>query len=171
MALFVIPTRSRSARACSWACALLFFSTRIGANMQFSSAVRCGNRWKPWNTMPVSLRTVSTPLPSTPISVPFTISWPSWYASRPLMQRIRVDLPLPEGPQTTMRSPLRTSRSMPFSTAKSAYHFLSPRMITTGWSVEGLLTGVIVMTSACSSAPMVRSSISFCTWLLLIGKA
>src|ERR1035437_5960152 len=37
---------------------------------------------------------------------------PVWWCSNWLMQRIRVDLPEPEGPQMTMRSPRRTCRLM-----------------------------------------------------------
>ena len=38
------------------------------------------------------------------------------------MQRIRVDLPEPEGPQITIRSPARTSRSTSVSTWNWPYH-------------------------------------------------
>ena len=34
----------------------LRFSTRVGPSMTFSSAVRCGNRLKRWNTMPIPVR-------------------------------------------------------------------------------------------------------------------
>src|SRR5215475_12244310 len=51
------------------------------------------------------------------------------------MQRIRVDLPEPDGPQITMRSPLATPRSMSRSTWKSPYHLLSRKMLTMGFSV------------------------------------
>ena len=40
------------------------------------------------------------------------------------MQRIRVDLPEPEGPQITMRSPRRTTRSMSFNAWKLPNHLL-----------------------------------------------
>ena len=42
-------------------------------------------------------------------SMPSTMIWPFWCSSSRLMQRIIVDLPEPEGPQTTMLSPLSTS--------------------------------------------------------------
>ena len=45
------------------------------------------------------------------------------------MQRIIVDLPEPDGPAMTMRSPLLTLRLMSLSTWKSAYHLLTPIMI------------------------------------------
>src|SRR4029453_5279048 len=41
------------------------------------------------------------------------------------MQRINVDLPDPEGPQMTMRSPLATARSMSRSTWNSPYNLLT----------------------------------------------
>src|SRR5271166_3973203 len=43
------------------------------------------------------------------------------------MQRIIVDLPEPEGPQTTTRSPFPTCRLMSFSTWKSPYHLWTLR--------------------------------------------
>ncbi|MGY4376036.1 hypothetical protein ACVWZ3_003675 [Bradyrhizobium sp. i1.3.6] len=48
------------------------------------------------------------------------------------MQRINVDLPEPEGPQITMRSPFLTSRSMSRSTWNSPYHLLRPEILTMG---------------------------------------
>jgi hypothetical protein len=46
------------------------------------------------------------------------------------MQRIMVDLPEPEGPQMTMRSPRSTFRLMSRSTWKSPYHLLTPAIST-----------------------------------------
>src|ERR1700726_1888275 len=46
------------------------------------------------------------------------------------MQRIMVDLPDPDGPQTTIRSPRMTLRSMPRSTWKSANHLCTPIIST-----------------------------------------
>src|SRR5580765_817142 len=51
------------------------------------------------------------------------------------MQRIIVDLPEPDGPQITMRSPPRTFRLMSRSTWKSPYHLLSS-MSSTAVSVR-----------------------------------
>ena len=45
--------------------------------------------------------------------------------SRWLMQRIRVDLPEPEGPQTTIFSPLPTARLTSFRTWNWPYHLLT----------------------------------------------
>ncbi|PWC47263.1 hypothetical protein TSA6c_11425 [Azospirillum sp. TSA6c] len=89
--------------------------TQIGASVRFWSTVRCGNRLKFWNTMPTLRRIFSTALTSSVSSMPSTMMWPVWCASSRLMQRIIVDLPEPEGPQTTTFSPLPmlmlTSRS------------------------------------------------------------
>src|SRR5689334_23642022 len=46
------------------------------------------------------------------------------------MQRMSVDLPEPEGPQMTMRSPLATVRSMPLSAWKLPYHLSTPSILT-----------------------------------------
>src|SRR5271165_4458212 len=46
------------------------------------------------------------------------------------MQRISVDLPDPEGPQITTRSPLRTLRLISASTWKSPNHLWSPLIST-----------------------------------------
>src|SRR6516164_8547835 len=50
------------------------------------------------------------------------------------MQRVIVDLPEPEGPQTTTRSPFLTSRSMPLRTWKSPYHLSTWR----SWMIGSL---------------------------------
>ena len=80
--------------------------TQIGASVQFSSTVRCGNRLKCWNTMPTSRRISSIFFRSLVSGMPSTRISPFWCSSSRLMQRISVDLPEPEGPQMTMRSPL-----------------------------------------------------------------
>src|SRR5215472_15874075 len=59
------------------------------------------------------------------------------------MQRIILDLPEPDGPQTTTRSPLLTSRLIPLRTWKSPYHLStwrswmigSPARVSTAASV------------------------------------
>ena len=48
------------------------------------------------------------------------------------MQRISVDLPEPDGPQTTIFSPLATLRLMFFSTWNSPYHLSRPSMAMAG---------------------------------------
>ena len=74
--------------------------------------------------MPTSARTASTFLPPAVRSMPSTTMRPFCTVSSRLMQRISVDLPEPEGPQITMRSPARTDRSMPVSTWNLPYHLL-----------------------------------------------
>ncbi len=51
------------------------------------------------------------------------------------MQRMSVDLPEPDGPHTTMRSPRATSRSMSRSTWNCPYHLFSPFTEIAGPSV------------------------------------
>src|SRR6185503_20533364 len=55
---------------------------------------------------------------------------PFWMTSSWLMQRISVDLPEPEGPQITMRSPLATVRSISFSAWNEPYHLSTPSILT-----------------------------------------
>jgi hypothetical protein len=79
--------------------------TQIGASVQFSRIVRCGKRLKCWNTIPTSERIVSMFLRSEDRCVPSTTILPFWCSSSALMQRMSVDLPDPDGPQITIRSP------------------------------------------------------------------
>jgi hypothetical protein len=51
------------------------------------------------------------------------------------MQRIIVDLPLPDGPQMTSRSPLPTERLMFRSTWNSPYHLWTPMSSIIGRSL------------------------------------
>src|SRR5581483_11242340 len=125
-----ILTRSRYFIAVASASFCGMLRTQIGASVQFSSTVRCGNRLKLWNTMPTSRRTSSTRRRFGPSSMPSTTISPSWNSSSALMQRISVDLPEPDGPQITMRSPLPTERSMSRSTWKSPYHLLRCEILT-----------------------------------------
>ena len=90
--------------ASSSASALGILRTQIGARVQFSRMVKCGNRLNDWNTMPTSRRMVSSARRSLVSSVPSTTMRPSWCDSSRLIQRIMVLLPEPEGPQTTTRS-------------------------------------------------------------------
>src|ERR1700742_372005 len=84
--------------------------------------------------MPTSRRTSSTRRKFGPSAMPSTTISPSWNSSSALMQRIKVDLPEPDGPQITMRSPLATPRSMSRSTWKSPYHLLRWEMLTIEFS-------------------------------------
>ncbi|MCY1543075.1 hypothetical protein D9M68_788700 [compost metagenome] len=117
--------------------------THIGARVQFCSTVRCGNRLKCWNTMPTSLRIASMCLRSLVSSVPSTMMRPCWCSSRRLMQRMVVDLPEPDGPQRTMRSPCCTSRLMSFSTWNWPYHLFTPCRRMIGSPATFLLVSVM----------------------------
>ncbi len=123
-----IRTRSRNLIAVASASARGCFFTQIGASVQFSSTVRCGNRLKCWNTMPMSLRTASMFFSESSSVMPSTITVPCSCVSSRLRQRISVDLPEPDGPQTTMRSPRFTVSEMSRSTWKSPNHLFRPSM-------------------------------------------
>ncbi len=110
LACSAMRTRSSCTMALSMASLRGNLATQVGDKIRFSITVRCGNRLNCWNTMPTSRRTWSMPLRSSPNTVPSTVRVPSWYSSRALMQRIRVDLPEPEGPQMTTFSPLANCR-------------------------------------------------------------
>ena len=121
--------------ATSSACFFGILRTQIGASVQFSRIVRCGNRLKCWNTMPTSRRTSSIFFRSLVSSMPSTMILPFWCSSSRLMQRIMVDLPEPEGPAMTMRSPRITFRLMSRSTWNSPYHlFMSTISMATSVS-------------------------------------
>src|SRR5690606_11403357 len=52
----------------------------------------------------------------------------------PLMHRISVDLPEPDGPMMQITSPFRTSRLMPFNTSRDPKNFRTSRSETIGIS-------------------------------------
>src|SRR5271154_5811272 len=60
------------------------------------------------------------------------------------MQRIIVDLPEPDGPQTTTRSPRCTSRLMSVSTWNSPNHLWTWRISIIGVSASGAEFSVII---------------------------
>ncbi|MCY1453788.1 hypothetical protein D9M71_708020 [compost metagenome] len=76
--------------------------------------------------MPTSLRIASICLRSLVSSVPSTTMVPCWCSSSRLMQRMVVDLPDPDGPQRTMRSPCCTVRLISLSTWNWPYHLFTP---------------------------------------------
>ncbi len=59
------------------------------------------------------------------MEVPSTTMSPCWKGSSALTHLIRVDLPEPDGPQTTTTSPFFTSVLHSVSTWKSPYHLLT----------------------------------------------
>ena len=58
------------------------------------------------------------------------------------MQRISVDLPEPEGPQTTIRSPFDTASSISRNTWNSPYHLLTLFIVMIGWDMVSSLNDV-----------------------------
>src|ERR1700734_2284150 len=64
-----------------------------------------------------------TSLPSMRISPSLTVSSPAIIASS-------VDLPQPDGPTRAMNSPVRASRSMPFSTSTAPNRLCSPETVS-----------------------------------------
>jgi len=60
-----------------------------------------------------------------PTETPSTLISPFWNGSSALTHLISVDLPLPEGPQTTTTSAFATSVVQSVSTWKVPYHLLT----------------------------------------------
>src|SRR5215204_3543738 len=104
--------------------------------------VRCGIRLKCWNTMPTSRRIASTFFTSLVSSIPSMRIWPFWCSSSRLMQRIMVDLPEPDGPQTTTFCPCSTCRLMFRRTWNSPYHLLTSRKTMLGTSFAAWLVAM-----------------------------
>jgi len=90
--------------------------------VRLSVMVMWGNSSKCWNTMPTWERSLERLVLGSPTEVPFTTMSPCWKGSRPLTHLIRVDLPEPEGPQTTTTSPFFTSVVQSVSTWNCPYH-------------------------------------------------
>src|SRR5690606_13817935 len=101
-------------------------STWIGARAQFSAMLRCGNRWKFWNTMPTCSRTRLMVFGVSAKAVPAASRRPRWKGCSALMQRISVDFPEPLGPQITSRSPASIWRVTSFRAWKASYHLFRP---------------------------------------------
>ena len=75
-----------------------------------------GKRLNDWKTIPTSARSLTRLARFPEIDWPCTRISPFWIGSSRFTQRIRVLLPEPEGPQTTMTSPASTLRSTSVST-------------------------------------------------------
>src|SRR5216683_1450622 len=86
--------------------------------------------------MPTSRRIASMFLTSLESVTPSTTMSPAWCSSSRLMQRIKVDLPEPEGPQITIFSPSLTSRLMSLSTWNWPNHLLTPVSVITEGALE-----------------------------------
>jgi len=85
--------------------------------VMFSSAVSVGTRLKAWNTKPMrSRRSCVIFLSESVVSSVSPISTePEDAESSPTRQRIRVDLPEPEGPMMAVNSPRANSAETPLS--------------------------------------------------------
>src|SRR5690349_17088989 len=93
----------------------------------------CGNSSKFWNTMPLRERSLGRSVFGSPTDAPSTVISPFWNGSSAFTHLISVDLPLPEGPQTTTTSPLATWVEQSVSTWKAPYHFETFLMEIIGW--------------------------------------
>src|SRR5260221_1351171 len=119
------PTRSRSFSPLSRAASSGRPSTFTCASVRFLATDMCGNSSKFWNTMPMRERSFERLVLGSPTETPSTVISPFWKGSRPFTVLMSVDLPLPEGPQTTTTSPLETSVVQSVSTWKAPYHLLT----------------------------------------------
>ena len=94
---FSSPTLVRCSIATFSASALLIFLSVTGASVQLSSTSMLLNRLKPWNTMPMSSRSLLMLQRSAVRSWPWNQMWPASGVSSRLRQRRKVDLPEPRG--------------------------------------------------------------------------
>ena len=88
--------------------------------------VMCGKSSKFWNTMPMRERSLARLVLGSPTETPSTVIVPFWKGSSAFTHLMRVDLPEPDGPHTTMTSPLSTWVVQSVSTWKAPYHLLTP---------------------------------------------
>lgn len=85
-----------------------------------------GNSSKCWNTIPTRERSFARSVFLSLTTIPSTVISPCCTGSRPLTVLISVDLPEPDGPQTTTTSPFSlrlSSRSAPESDHTILKHF------------------------------------------------
>src|SRR5678815_5920188 len=100
-----------------------------GPTVRFCSTVMCGNRLNCWNTMPTrrfTARRAARVIAFASTLTPQTSRCPCSNGSSRLTVRTSVDLPEPDGPQMTMRSPGDTCKSMSRSAWYWPYHLLMP---------------------------------------------
>jgi len=90
--------------------------------VRFSVTDRCGNSSKLWNTMPTRERSLGKSVAGSCSGTPSTVISPFWNGSSALTVLMSVDLPEPEGPQTTTTSPLFTVTEQSLSTWTGPYH-------------------------------------------------
>src|SRR5258706_13519858 len=84
---------------------------------------RGGKRPKCWNHIPTCARSFGRSVLGSPTDTPFTVIVPFWKGSSALTHLMSVDLPEPDGPQTTITSPFSTLVEQSVSTWKLPYHF------------------------------------------------
>src|SRR3546814_5283084 len=80
---------------------------------------------------------------SSDLACPSTVIEPPSIGVSALMQRMKVDLPEPEGPMTQTTSPFISSSEMPFSTWRLPNDLCTSRQRMIGWS--GVQVGEEVM--------------------------
>ena len=86
--------------------------------------------------MPMRARSFGRSVLGSPTETPSTVMAPCENGSSPLTHLISVDLPEPDGPQTTTTSPLAISVEQRFKTWKGPYHLLTSRMAITAAPVN-----------------------------------
>src|SRR3954453_756665 len=87
--------------------------------------------------MPMRARSLGRLVLRSPTEVPSTVITPFWNGSSPLTHLISVDLPEPDGPQTTTTSPLATLVVQSFKTWKvGPYHLLTWLISIIGFSPD-----------------------------------
>src|SRR6185369_12922541 len=116
------PTRSSIFSPRASASSGLRPSTLIWAMVRFSVTERCGNSSKCWNTMPTRLRNLGRSVFGSCSGTSLTWISPFWNGSSAFTVLISVDLPEPEGPQTTTTSPLLMLTEQSVSTCTGPYH-------------------------------------------------
>src|SRR6266851_3338119 len=119
------PTRSSSFKPFCVASSGVRPSTLTCASVRLRVTLMCGKSSKFWNTMPILERSFGRSVFGSPTEIPSTMMSPFWKGSRPFTHLMSVDLPLPEGPQTTTTSPFDTSVEQSVSTWKVPYHLLT----------------------------------------------
>ena len=93
---------------------------------------RCGKSSKCWNTMPTRARSFGRFVFGSLTRMPSTKMSPCWIGSSAFTALISVDLPEPDGPQTTMTSPFSTLVVQSVSTWKLPYHLETSRISIIG---------------------------------------
>ena len=116
------PTRSSIFMPRTLASSCERLSTLIWASVRFCVTVRWGNSSKCWNTMPTRERSFGRFVFGSAIEMPSTTMSPFWNGSSAFTVLMRVDLPEPDGPQTTTTSPFWIAVLQSISTWKLPYH-------------------------------------------------